>query len=383
MASLRTIIAQGRKRVGLLVGAGAPAGIVRSDGTALIPAIGCLTETVLNKLKPRYERQIKNLQSELDKFNIETLLSRARMLGSVIGKTEVHGIDGNGYQEFAKDICDEIGVIVKQELPKGANPYSQLVSWIAGSSRNHPIEIFTTNYDLLFEEALERVRCPYFDGFTGAREAFFDPASVSGSHLAPRWTRLWKMHGSLGWRENSSGEVIRTGNRDATHLIYPEHLKYDQTQKAPYSALLDRLKSFLNTEDTLLLSIGFSYADAHISDRISEALDSNPAASVFAFQFNQLRNEPSAQALAIQRPNFSVYSRDKAVVNGMIAAWRVPRDYPTKDWGPIRRSYWASPAVGDPEEFTLGDIEQFARFFANSRSSQAFETTALPSVSSP
>jgi hypothetical protein len=40
MASLRTIIAQGRKRIGLLVGAGAAAGTAKDDGTyPLIPAV--------------------------------------------------------------------------------------------------------------------------------------------------------------------------------------------------------------------------------------------------------------------------------------------------------------------------------------------------------
>ena len=44
--------------------------------------------------------------------------------------------------------------------------------------------------------------------------------------------------------------------------MFPEHLKYEQTQKAPYAALLDRLRAFLATPDTLLISVGFSFADA-------------------------------------------------------------------------------------------------------------------------
>ena len=55
--------------------------------------------------------------------------------------------------------------------------------------------------------------------------------------------------------------------------MFPEHLKYDQTQKAPYAALLDRLRAFLLTPDTLLVSIGFSFADAHIAARLDEALE--------------------------------------------------------------------------------------------------------------
>ncbi|WPL58125.1 SIR2 family protein [Qipengyuania profunda] len=381
MASLRTIIAQGRKRVGLLVGAGAPAGMARADGSRpLIPAVAGLTELVLKAIEPAYGTQIKGLQGDLAKHDIETLLSRIRSLGSVIGTTKVHELDADGYRAMANAICVEIGKIVQARLPAGSTAYGELVSWITGAPRAHAVEIFTTNYDLLFEEAFERVRAPYFDGFAGAREAFFDPASVSGDQLSSRWTRLWKIHGSLGWKANAEGEVVRTGQTDSTHLIFPEHMKYDQTQKAPYAALLDRLRSFLATEDTLLISIGFSYADAHITARIDEALAANPAASVFAFQFQKLEQEPCAVALASRRPNVSVYARDKAVINGVAAPWQTPGELPTKDWGPIRNSYWAAPAKGGEPEFKLGAIEDFARFFANSQTPQAFEAAPAPAV---
>lgn len=381
MASLRTIIAQGRKRVGLLVGAGAPAGIANADGTRpLIPAVAGLTELVLKEIEPTYGPQIKGLQADLVKHDIETLLSRIRSLSSVIGKTKVHGLDGEGYRQMAEAICAQIGEIVQVRLPSGPTAYGELVSWITGAPRIHPVEIFTTNYDLLFEEAFERVRAPYFDGFTGAREAFFDPASVSGDQLSARWTRLWKIHGSLGWKANAHGEVVRTGQTDVTHLIFPEHLKYDQTQKAPYAALLDRLRSFLATEDTLLVSIGFSYADAHIAARIDEALAANPAASLFAFQFQTLDKEVSAVELAARRPNFSVYARDKAVINGVAAKWQAPGELPTKDWGPIRNSYWAAAKAGGDPEFKLGAIEEFARFFANSQTPQAFDIPPAPTA---
>ena len=380
MAALRTIIAQGRKRVGLLIGAGAPAGMARADGSRpLIPAVAGLTQQVLAAIAPRYGAQIKGLKSDLTKHDIETLLSRIRSLSGVIGTTKVHDLDGAGYREMAEAICVEIGRNVQVRLPPGQTPYGELVSWITGAPRAHAVEIFTTNYDLLFEEAFERIRAPYFDGFTGAREAFFDPASISSDQLSARWTRLWKLHGSLGWKANEQGEVVRTGQPDATHLIFPEHLKYDQTQKAPYAALLDRLRTFLATEDTLLLSIGFSFADAHITARIDEALAANPAASVFAFQFQPLSNEPYATELASRRSNFSVYARDKAVINGVAADWQAPGELPTKDWGPIRSSYWALSKAGGKPEFKLGAIEDFTRFFANSRSPQAFDAPPPPS----
>ncbi len=377
MTALRTIIAGGRKRIGLLLGAGASAGMRKSDGSyPLVPAVAGLTKQVLDVLQPEYGSQIAALKKELaPKEDIETILSRIRSLAKVIGPAKIHDLDGPGYDQLSERICAEIGKIVNVRLPETGSAYSDLVTWIVGTAREHAIEIFTTNYDLLMEEAFERARAPYFDGFTGGRDPFFDPVTVASNDLPPRWTRLWKLHGSLGWCSNEKDEVIRTGKESAKHLVFPEHLKYEQTQKAPYAALLDRLRAFLGTSDTLLISIGFSFADAHISARIDEGLAGNPSASVFAFQFQKLENEVYARELARRLPNFSVYARDAAVVNGTEGPWRVPHELPSRDWGPIRASYWSAPADGAPPEFTLGAIEPFARFFSASRSTQAFSAS--------
>ncbi|MBR1090269.1 SIR2 family protein [Bradyrhizobium manausense] len=385
MASLRTIIAQGRKRIGLLVGAGAGAGTAKDDGTyPLIPAVEGLTIQVLTALEPKYCAQIAALKGELDKHDIETVLSRIRSLSKVIGKSTIHGLNGDGFKIFGEEICTEIGKIVNVRLPKNGCAYNDIVNWITGIARDHPVEIFTTNYDLLFEEAFEAVRAPYFDGFTGGREPFFDPVSVAGNDLPPRWTRLWKLHGSLGWKASDKDEVIRTGHDTATHLVFPEHLKYDQTQKAPYAALFDRLRTFLTTPDTLLISVGFSYADAHISARIDEGLAANPSASVFAFQFKPLAEEGAACDLARRRPNLSVYSPDKAVVNGIEGPWQVSSELPSKDWGPIRATYWSPPKASVPSQFSLGAIEAFGHFFAASRSMQALTPApAVPTAAAP
>ena len=384
MTALRTIIAGGRKRIGLLIGAGASAGMQRNDGMyPLIPAVAGLTDSVLSTLHPEYSNQISALKAEIfPKTDIETILSRIRALATVIGSAKIHDLDGAGYSEFGTRICDEIAKTVNVKLPN-RSAYSDLVTWIVGTARDHAVEIFTTNYDLLMEEALERVRAPYFDGFTGGREPFFDPVSVATNDLPSRWTRLWKLHGSLGWCSNEKLEVIRTGKDSAKHLVFPEHMKYEQTQKAPYAALLDRLRAFLGTPDALLVSIGFSFADAHISARVDEGLAGNASASVFAFQYQRLESEMFAGELARRLPNFSLYARNAAIVNGNAGDWRIPDELPSKDWGPIRASYWMSPIAGSPAEFILGGIEPFARFFSASRSMQAFAPSALAPTSEP
>ena len=370
MADLRQILSQGRKRIGLLIGAGAPValrvntqGNLDVNGEPLIPDVERLTQAVVDDLDPGDRTVIDVLRPELgEKPNIETILTRIRQLSQAIGNAKVHDLNGAEYQNVATHICQRIGRLVAAPLPEEPNAFTELTSWIGGAHRDHPIEIFTPNYDLLLEEAFERARLPYFDGFTGAHKPFFDPTSISNDVLPPRWSRLWKIHGSLGW-EPSGDAVVRTGSRDATMLIYPDHLKYDQITRQPYSALFERLRAFLMTPDSLLLCTGFSFLDAQITAVIDEALAANTHTAVLAFQFRTLAQETAASDLALRRPNLSVYARDAAVIFGVPGPWQTGQS-PNDDWNAIRTTFWSFGSADGNGEFLLGDFAMLSRFFA-------------------
>ncbi|WP_217697354.1 SIR2 family protein [Xanthomonas axonopodis] len=369
MSDLRQVLSQGRKRIGLLVGAGAPLAVrvdvqnkIDPKGRPLIPGVEDLTTLATSGLPDEQAGAVEAIKKSLgNKANIETVLSRIRLLEQALGEIEVQGLNSEGYKELGKEICKKIAGVVGVRLPEGPNPYSELISWITGTVRSNSVEIFTTNYDFLFEEAFERVRSPYFDGFSGGSRPFFDPVSVAGDDLPARWAKLWKMHGSLGWALEG-GAVVRGHGRDAAELVYPDHLKYDLTQKQPYSALFERLKRFLLTPDSLLLAIGFSFRDAHICDVLDEALAMNANTAVLAFQYQSLDKEEPAVKLARDRPNLSVYSSDGAVIGGIMGKWR-PGELP-KNWGGIRSSFWGARWEKEPPLFLLGDFAAFARFCA-------------------
>ncbi|MEQ4816480.1 SIR2 family protein [Klebsiella pneumoniae] len=374
MSDLRQVLSQGRKRIGLLIGAGAPLAVrvnadnqIDSKGSSLIPGVEELTLRAISGLSEKQSAAVETIKASLgNKANIESVLSRIRLLQQALGDTEVQGLNSEGYEALGKEICKKIGEIVGVSLPKERNPYSELISWITGTVRSHSVEIFTTNYDFLFEEAFERVRSPYFDGFSGGSKPFFDPVSVAGDDLPARWAKLWKMHGSLGWALEG-GAVVRGHGRDATELVYPDHLKYDLTQKQPYSALFERLKRFLLTPDSLLLAIGFSFRDAHICAVLDESLAMNANTAVLAFQYQILANEEAAVKLASDRPNLSVYAADGAVIGGIPGNWR-PGELP-KNWGSIRESFWAARSPEHQPVFLLGDFAAFSRFCALAQSS--------------
>lgn len=371
MGDLRQILSQGRKRIGVLVGAGAPlsvrvdvAGNLDPAGKALIPGVDALTDLAIATLSSDQATAAAAIRAELPKGgNIESILSQVRLLQTALGTTPKDGLDGPGYGELGKAICQGIGEIVGADLPSGRTPYHELVAWISGTQRAHAIEVFTTNYDLLLEQAFELAKAPYFDGFTGGHAPFFDPVTVAGNDLPPRWSRVWKLHGSLGWK-SENGVVVRSGGRDCNELVYPDHLKYDLTQKQPYAALFERLKRFLLMPDTVLLTTGFSFRDAHICAVLGEALAMNANASVVAFQYQKMEDEEPARKLAFEHPNLSVYASDAAVIGGVLGAWR-PGD-PPKNWNEIRASFWGDR--GGAPAFLLGDFASFCRFCALSHS---------------
>lgn len=376
MIDLRQILAQGRKRIGLLIGAGAPVSVkvnpegeLDEDGEPLIPDVRRLTAIVIEKLGEEDQSVIATLAKDLDEApNIEMILTQVRRLAQAIGSAEVHGLNGAGYDAMAERICQNIGELVKAELPRDPNPFTELISWIGGTQRSHPVEIFTPNYDLLIEEAFERARRPYFDGFSGAHRPFFDPTSMSRDNLPTHWSRVWKIHGSLGW-EIDGDTITRTGGRDATSLIYPDHLKYDQITRQPYSALFERLREFLATPDSLLLCTGFSFFDAHITAVLDESLAANAHTAVLAFQFGTLEEEARSVELGLRRPNLSVYARDGAVIFGVRGKWS-PGEPPSDDWDGIRETFWSPGSAGDGGGFLLGDFAKLARFFALTQASK-------------
>ncbi|GAB9155271.1 SIR2 family protein [Bradyrhizobium diazoefficiens] len=332
-------------------------------GSALIPDVAGLTGYVVGQLEEDDRKVIEGIKGKLGSTaNIEAILTQVRRLAQAIGSEQVYGLNGEAYEKLGERICNVIGDRVASRLPNEENPYSELVSWIAGTQREHPVEIFTPNYDLLLEEAFERARMPYFDGFTGAHMPFFDPVSISTDVLPKRWSRLWKMHGSLGWDVNDD-TIIRTGKRNATKLIYPDHLKYDEIRRLPYSALFERLREFLATPDSLLLCSGFSFFDSHICAVLDEGLIANTHTAIFAFQYKNLADEIAATKFALKHPNLSVYARDGAVISGLSGQWQ-PGQLPNDEWQDIRQTFWQNPSGGKPAEFLLGDFAKLTRFFA-------------------
>ncbi len=261
-----------------------------------------------------------------DGGNIELLLSKIRVLSSVAGGGTVRGMEAKELEDLDEQICKVISEEVNKSLPRQDTPYHNLAIWSRSISRERPVHLFTTNYDLLLEQALEESSTPYFDGFIGSRKAFFDLGAVEDERILPaRWARLWKIHGSLNWRLEDGKTVVRSDDKTEklSYLIYPSHLKYDQSRKMPYLAMLDRLKAFLLNPSAMLFVCGYSFADEHINDVICRSLEANPTAQVFAFVFGKLDESKYALGVkcAFSTPNLSMLAFDKGIIGRNLGEW--------------------------------------------------------------
>lgn len=360
-------LSQNKRPTGFFVGAGCPLSIRNPDKTPLIPDVAGLTHKIAEVFATGPDKSDWNTLMESVREdggnvgNIEHILSNIRQLAAVAGKSIVRGLNRDSLNKLDATICGVISTLVDKTLPDLGSPYHNLAIWIRSIRRASPIQVFTTNYDLLMEQAMEESATPYFDGFVGTRQAFFDLGAVEDEKILPaRWARLWKIHGSLNWRLSADGKrVVRSDNQDktASYLIYPSHLKYDQSRKMPYLAMLDRLKTFLLQPNATLFMSGYSFSDEHINDVIRSALEANPTAQTFALIYGELAADSYTRAreCGYLLPNLTVIGDSSAIIGRNPGPWKALTDGvpPSMPPGAIKTDADGRAIVG------LGDFANF------------------------
>jgi hypothetical protein len=304
---------------------------VEQDGTdgPLIPDIAGLTAAVITDLdETDLATPLGTLREGLAQDlgrepNVEEMLTRVRTLATVVGADAVRGLRADDIDALEEAITSCISSHLDVSLPENHTPYDGLAIWAAAIRRSEPMTLFTTNYDLLVEEALERNAVPFFDGFVGGRQPFLDSRTMEEGDVPTRWIRLWKLHGSTHWTLLPSGEVVRRTptSPEERRLIHPSHLKYDESRQMPYLAMQDRLRTFLRQPSATLVTIGYSFRDDHINDQIDKGLRGNASAVAFALLFGELATYPQAASLAGNCPNLGLFARDSGCLAGTPAPW--------------------------------------------------------------
>lgn len=179
--------------------------------------------------------------------------------------------------------------------------------------------IFTTNYDLAFENAFDNQGVNYIDGFSGFQNRTFKPETYDYDIYYPGSTtqgkvsriekviRYYKIHGSLTWIKTPPSatnifgikevpiELIRRLKNDLNKsligdiMIYPSATKKSYTLDFPYSELFRQFSSAITQSQSVLFTYGYSFCDEHINDIIYQAL-SIPSFTLIVIDFLGTQN---------------------------------------------------------------------------------------------
>lgn len=154
------------------------------------------------------------------------------------------------------------------------------------SEQKSKVSIFTTNYDLFNEYALENNNILYCTGIQNTILKKFDINQFKyrvvddTNRYKEKWqpvskeANLYKIHGSINWKSNEKGELqqVDFNDEDDQVVIYPTMLKHKETAQAPYSELFREFSNCLQRKDTTLIIIGYGFPDEHINNIIAQNL---------------------------------------------------------------------------------------------------------------
>lgn len=311
--------------------------------------------------------------------NIENILSRIRTKMTAMGAGDtLLGLDCAGMENAEKEIRK---AIVQSAAPQEATipadlPHHTFARWVRQATRKQAIELFTTNYDILFERSLEAARVPVFDGFVGAWQPFFHAEALESEETlpGPQFVRLWKIHGSINWMEREvamARRVVRTSGApdpDGT-MVFPSQRKYDDSRKQPYQALMDRLSAVLARDGALLVACGYSFGDEHINARMLSVLERRPLSHVVVLRYSDLTADDPIVALAGSYSNLMILGPNAGVLGGRWGEWKLTEslDDRARDFfAPAFKLDAAPPGGAAPVtgKLVLGDFNSFCAFLA-------------------
>jgi hypothetical protein len=146
------------------------------------------------------------------------------------------------------------------------------------------VQLYTTNYDLVWERAAARAGFHLVDGFGLTYPFRFEGGAFDIDFVRrrpgerpvfePNVLQLLKLHGSVDWTSRD-GEVIRDPDPDAPVLIYPAETKFELSYKRPYLECMARFQMALRDPAVAVIVLGFGFNDEHIAGPVRAAVRSN------------------------------------------------------------------------------------------------------------
>ena len=281
------------ENLNFLIGAGCSSYRDDTGAEKAIPTMAGLAREFYD-CNPDLKVDRKNAAKDLFPNNLEALINYLISLKNITTS-----------EKSRKALSGKISIINKFIFERVCNtPYSkELIQLykefylrIVKKTRQVPVNIFTTNYDLYSENALDELGIMYNNGFLGSAQRIFNPNSynyvvVENLGLSrdvwksvSNFINLYKIHGSINWlKDDTSGsdtphilqkdiELIRSRKKYDSIMIYPTPQKDRTTLMVPYSDLFRMMQNSLLKKNSVLISLGYSFGDEHINRIILNAL---------------------------------------------------------------------------------------------------------------
>ena len=177
-----------------------------------------------------------------------------------------------------------------------------LMSFASRTGTRDRVNIFTTNYDRLIEEAADLAGLHLLDRFVGKMSPIFRASRLNldlhynppGIRGEPRYlegvARFTKLHGSLDWIQ--VGNLIRKiglpfgaadispylqapglqGASKFNLMIYPNSAKDKETAAYPYVELFRDFSAAICRPNSTVITYGYSFGDEHINRVLRDML---------------------------------------------------------------------------------------------------------------
>jgi len=365
------------KNIGFFFGAGTSCALG-------IPDIMQLTRAVEATLKDGNATTFGIIKDDLKTLirgrdvNIEDILNQLRRIRELTKESETktyQGVCGKAATTVDTEICKAIyQIITEKEMSASLTSTNRFFAWYNLLNRDFTKEVFTTNYDLVIEKALEASEIPYFDGFVGSFEPFFwqDSVDHQAQHgdLTENWIRLWKIHGSLSWfwrysETTKSHRIIRIGNIGSVAdiknelVIYPSKDKYDSSRKQPFIAYFDRMRDYLLGGELLFVFTGYSFSDQHINEIVFNCMRQNNRLFVIVFFFKD-DDVVNLYETCSAYLNLHVFGPTKAIINGELGEWHLNKEAVMPNESTA--AFWNE----EKSHLTLGDFNALVKFLVAS-----------------
>ncbi|KVP68781.1 SIR2 family protein [Burkholderia ubonensis] len=322
-----------------------------------LPDIAELQRRILATLP---SEQSDALTRQLEGRNLEEGLSRLRRISALLnGEQTIDGLTARSATLLDRAICRAI--ISEVDIGHAnLSPTRHFGAWLARANYHFPVEVFTVNYDLLLETALEELQVAYFDGFIGNLKARFQTDLVEAAPGSERdsvpafFARLWKLHGSVNWAWDAR-QVVRVGqavSEEVAAAIYPSDTKYEESRRVPFLVLHDRMRRALHHPETLVIVAGYSFGDAHLNELLFDAAVRRERTEIAVFCYSAIPEILAERALLT--PNIQVAGDREAIIGGVRAAWGAP----DADVG----------GIFEDGRLVLGDFRRLAEYLAKSTS---------------